>query len=239
MRIGLTYTGSDEKHQNYARWIRQDNQDIEVVKLSVEGGDVSDCDALVLSGGVDIHPSFYGGGESYSSGVEGRSVKWNPDRDAYEKAMLERAWEQGKPVLGVCRGLQLINVACGGTLVQDLGAGDAVHQNTAEDKERGIKAADKEHAVRVVEGSLLHEITGAGGWINSAHHQAIEVLGQGLRVNSHAEDGVIEGIEWTEPGSRPFMLAVQWHPERMYVNGFKDQDLYQAIRDRFIEAVKK
>src|SRR4051812_10897906 len=106
MRIGLTYTGNEEKHQNYARWIQQGFEDIEVVKLSVEGGDVDDCDALVLSGGVDIHPSFYGGEEEYSSGVNGAAVKWNPDRDKYEKAMLEKAWEQGKPVLGVCRGLQ-------------------------------------------------------------------------------------------------------------------------------------
>ncbi len=226
MRIGLTYTGSEEKHQNYARWIRQQDEDIEVVKLSVEEGDVGDCDALVLSGGVDIHPSFYGGGEAYPSAPE----VWRVDRDAYEKRMLEKAWEQGKPVLGVCRGLQLINVVCGGTLVQDLGAGDAVHQNMP---------ADKEHGVQVEKGSQLFGMVGERGWINSAHHQAIDRLGEGLRVNCRAEDSVIEGVEWAEPMGRPFMLAVQWHPERMYVNGFKDKDFYLAIRDRFIEAVKK
>jgi len=175
---------------------------------------------------VDIHPSFYGGGEAYPSAPE----DWRVDRDAYEKRMLEKAWEQGKPVLGVCRGLQLINVVCGGTLVQDLGAGDAVHQNMP---------ADKEHGVQVEKDSQLFGMVGERGWINSAHHQAIDRLGEGLRVNCRAEDSVIEGVEWAEPMGRPFMLAVQWHPERMFVNGFKDKDFYLAIRDRFIEAVKK
>jgi len=188
---------------------------------------VEDCDALVLSGGVDIHPSFYGGGLDYAS----RPEVWRTERDAFEKAALEWAWSAGKPVLGVCRGLQLINVCSGGTLVQDLGVrGGETHQNTPE---------DKEHGVSIEEGSLLYEISGGGGWINSAHHQAIDRLGQGLRVNCHAEDGVIEGIEWASPEGRPFMLAVQWHPERMYVRGFGDRGLYKTIRDRFVEEIKK
>jgi putative glutamine amidotransferase len=226
MRIGLTYTGSDAKHENYARWLRN-GEDVEVVKLAA-GGDAEGFDGLVLSGGVDIHPSYYGGQLSYD---EAPAAGWNKERDAFEIAMLERAWAQGIPVLGVCRGLQLINVCCGGTLVQDLGKGDEQHQNTP--------AADKEHAVRVDEGSLLYAIAGPGGWINSAHHQAIDRPGEGLKVNCHAGDGVIEGIEWAAPADRGFMLAVQWHPERMYVHGFRDQELYLNIRNRFIEEIKK
>lgn len=226
MRIGLTYTGSDEKHNNYVRWLKDRAADIEVVKLSVEGGEPYDYDALVLSGGVDIHPSFYEGEMDYVGGG-----KWKEDRDRFEKNVLEQAWERGIPVLGVCRGLQLINVCCGGTLVQDLGTkGDAMHQNTP---------ADKEHGVKVVEGSLLYDISGRDGWVNSAHHQAIDQLGKGLVVNSRGDDGVIEGIEWAQPEGRSFMLAVQWHPERMYVHGFKDVRFYKAIRDRFIEEIKK
>jgi len=109
MKIGLTYTGTPEKHENYVRWLK-DGEEIEVIRLSVEGGDIDSCDALVLSGGVDIHPSFYGGVLDYAS----RPLEWRPERDAFEKTVLERAWESGKPVLGVCRGLQLINVCCGG-----------------------------------------------------------------------------------------------------------------------------
>jgi putative glutamine amidotransferase len=76
------------------------------------------------------------------------------------------------------------------------------------------------------------------GEVNSAHHQAVGLLGVGLKVNCYAEDGTIEGIEWAEPAGRPFLLAVQWHPERMLVNGFEDEFLYGAIRDRFVGKVK-
>jgi putative glutamine amidotransferase len=119
-----------------------------------------------------------------------------------------------------------------GTLVQDLGIlGDEVHQNVPEDKLHGL----------VVEGEgLLKGIVGKReGIVNSAHHQAIGLLGEGLRINSRAEDGTIEGIEWTEPAGRPFLLAVQWHPERMYVHGLPDAFFYQAIRNRFINEIKK
>jgi len=228
MRIGLTYTGTPEKHENYVRWLHQGEKDISVIRLSAEGGDIASCDALVLSGGVDIHPSFYGGSLLYE---EAPLAGWKQDRDAFEMEALGRAWMAGKPVLGVCRGLQLINVCCGGTLVQDLGVqGDETHQN---------RPVDKEHGVLIDGGSLLSEISGVGGWINSAHHQAIDRLGKDLRANCHASDGVIEGVEWAAPEGRPFMLAVQWHPERMFVHGFKDRKLYAAIRDRFIEEIKK
>ena len=142
-------------------------------------------------------------------------------------------WERELPVLGVCRGLQLINVTLGGNLVQDLGiAGDGMHEANA-----GI---DKQHEVRLEEGSLLARVVGrSSGEVNSAHHQAVDRLGQGLRVNCYAEGGTIEGIEWSAPAGRPFLLAVQWHPERMYINGFEDEFLYKAIRDRFIREAGK
>ena len=99
---------------------------------------------------------------------------------------------------------------------------------------------DKQHGVQIESGSLLAEVTGhASGEVNSAHHQAIGRLGEGLKVNCYAEDGAIEGIEWAVPGGRPFLLAVQWHPERMQANGFEDVFLYRAIRDRFVGEVKK
>jgi putative glutamine amidotransferase len=143
------------------------------------------------------------------------------------------AWERELPVLGVCRGLQLINITLKGDLVQDLGiAGDAVHEANA-----GI---DKQHMVRIEGDSLLSAVTGHfSGEVNSAHHQAVGRLGEGLKVNCFAEDGTIEGIEWAEPAGRPFLLAVQWHPERMLANGFEDEFLYKAIRDRFVAEVKK
>jgi putative glutamine amidotransferase len=227
MTIGLTYTGSDEKHSNYVRWLKSGEEGIEVIKLSAGGADVGEYDALVLSGGIDIHPCFYGGEGEYPQ----RPDQWREDRDRFEIAAWHRALEQGKPVLAVCRGLQLINVACGGSLVQDLGLeGDKTHQNTP---------ADKQHGVSIEEGSLLYTISGAGGEANSAHHQAIDRLGKELRVNCRAGDGTIEGIEWNDAAGKPFMLAVQWHPERMFTNELPDKELYMNIRNRFIEEIKK
>ncbi|HEY4337729.1 MAG TPA: gamma-glutamyl-gamma-aminobutyrate hydrolase family protein [Puia sp.] len=230
MRIGLTYTGTDLKHENYARWLAAEDGDVEVVRLEVDmTGDVmAGLDGLVLSGGVDIAPSFYGGADRY---VKAPKDGWQPVRDGFELSVLEEAWKRGLPVLGVCRGLQLINVARQGNLVQDLGVeGDAVHEN--------VMGVDKQHRVRVEAGTLLSEL-GGDGVVNSAHHQAVERLGDDLRVNCRAEDGTIEGLEWEEPAGKPFLLAVQWHPERMYVNGVGDRLLYRAIRDRFVAEIKK
>ena len=237
MRIGLTYTGSDKKHENYVRWIQAGDGSIEVVRIEAGGDDGGDLDGLVLSGGVDIAPEFYSGSNDYAHAP----ISWERARDLCEMAVLERALERRIPVFGVCRGLQLINVVLGGTLVQDLGEqGDAVHE--------GVGGIDKAHGVRVEKGSLLARVVGDGGggasggiahgMVNSAHHQAIARLAEGLRVNCFAEDGTIEGVEWEEPEGRSFLLAVQWHPERMYVNGFGDAAFYERVRERFIKEIK-
>lgn len=233
MKIGLTYTGTDWKHENYVKWLKGEDADIEVVRLDAELGnlhDMQDCDGLVLSGGVDIDPELYDGGREYvKAPVDG----WQTERDLFEQATLLMAWERALPVLGVCRGLQLINVSLAGTLIQDLGVtGDKVHES--------VMGVDQQHPVSLLRGSLLREMAGEDeGVANSAHHQAIDRLGEGLRVNCRAADGMIEGIEWAEPEGRPFLLAVQWHPERMYVNGLADKFLYAAIRHQFIKALKK
>jgi putative glutamine amidotransferase len=234
IKIGLTDTGTEWKHDNYVRWIRGDGGDgVEMIRLSAALGNLNEaagCDGLVLSGGIDIDPSLYGGEREYKrSPLSG----WEKDRDLFEQAVLRMAWERELPVLGVCRGMQLINVTLNGNLVQDLGiTGDGMHEANA-----GI---DKQHEVQVESGSLLAEVTEhLSGEVNSAHHQAIGRLGEGLKVNCYAEDGTIEGIEWAMPEGMPFLLAVQWHPERMLANGFEDEFLFRAIRDRFVEEVRR
>jgi putative glutamine amidotransferase len=235
IKIGLTDTGTEWKHQNYVRWIRGavPGVAVEVIRLSAALGNLNEaagCHGLVLSGGIDIDPSLYGGEREYKrSPVSG----WELDRDLFERAVLRMAWERELPVLGVCRGMQLINITLKGDLVQDLGiAGDGMHEANA-----GI---DKQHMVRIEGDSLLAEVTGhSSGEVNSAHHQAIGRLGEGLKVNCYAEDGAIEGIEWAEPAGRPFLLAVQWHPERMLANSFEDEFLYREIRDRFVGEVRR
>lgn len=236
MKIGLTYTGFEHKHKNYVNWLKgpdshRDN-DIEVIRLSADennAGLLNDCDALVLSGGVDSDPIFYNGSKEYPNKPE---EGWNTKRDLFEMSLYKSAIKMDMPVLAVCRGMQLVNVLQGGTLTQDLG-----HLNT---RHKAVEEIDKEHEITIEKGSLLADIVQLKtGKINSAHHQCIDALGDGLMINCVAEDGTIEGTEWKEKEGKPFLLCVQWHPERMYKFQLQDTPLSKNIRNRFIEEIKK
>jgi putative glutamine amidotransferase len=223
MKIGIT---ENKKYHDYCDWIKGAG-DIEVVKLSGESNEhVEDCDGVVLSGGVDIHPKYYKGSIHYAGAPE---KGFETNRDDFEFAVLERSLKNNIPVLGICRGLQLINVFFKGTLIQDLDSKNTIHESNGH---------DRKHNVKVEEGTILHDIVKVNsGTVNSAHHQAIDKLGENLVVNSYSEDGVIEGIEWKNKNSGFFMLAVQWHPERMNKSELTDSPLTKNIRDRFISVV--
>lgn len=153
-------------------------------------------DGLVLCGGGDIHPRYYGENINGSNGID-------PERDEYEFSLTKSYVEKGKPVLGICRGLQLLNVYFGGSLEQDLGNAKE-HASFAD--------YDLTHLVRDVDGGLFRELYGSEFMVNSYHHQAIKKLGEGLSASLVSEDGlVVEGfVHETLP-----IIAVQWHPERM------------------------
>ncbi len=158
---------------------------------------------LVLTGGEDVDPARYGQPPHPALSTV------TPERDEMEFAVLAGALERGLPVLAICRGIQLLNVALGGTLYQDLPAerpdSIIVHEQDAPVDQRW-------HAARVEEGSALHHIFGASElFINSFHHQAIRSLAPPLRATVWAEDGLIEGVEST---AHPWVIGVQWHPER-------------------------
>lgn len=178
-------------------------------------------DGIVLSGGYDVNPYHYG--EEPTALLE----EIHPERDAYELQAIKFADELKKPLLGICRGMQILNVAYGGTLYQDIShaPGERVkHRQKA-------KRFEPTHTVDVVEGTMLHEIVDTPTLAtNSFHHQAIRELAPGFVVNAQARDGVIEGIEM--PGDR-FMLALQWHPEMMAPT---DPSM-QALFKYFIKAV--
>jgi putative glutamine amidotransferase len=229
VKIGLTYTGDEVKHNNYVNWLKADDDDIEVIKLHEKANNgklLESCDALVLSGGVDIHPRFFNGSMDYPfKPVTG----WEPERDEFEQAVFQSAIKNSLPVLGICRGLQLINVFYNGTLLLNIEEDNVYHKG----------GPDKRHVVEIDEASLLYEIAGVKKQeINSAHHQAIERLGAGIVGNSRSEDGIIEGIEWADKKDKPFMLGVQWHPERMKIFGLENSPLSKNIRDRFIKEIK-
>lgn len=231
MKIALTNTGDREKHGYYVQWLQRQDASIEIIRLDETDKNahlLNQCDGLVLSGGVDIHPSIYRGPEKYPHAPK----SWYRERDEFEMALFKKARDKDMPVLAVCRGLQLVNVVLGGTLIQDLGeAGDKTHEAGYE---------DKRHAIAIAPQTLLHELVGSDkADINSAHHQAIDTLGKGLQPNARAADGTIEGIEWADKAGKPFLLGVQWHPERMFMLGLGETPASRAIRDRFIAEIKK
>lgn len=207
IRIGISF--SEINFSNYRNWFTEADlqDDIELIDLSFQKNNTADmatCSGFVLTGGIDVDPALYNGSTDYPN----RPVFFYTDRDRFEEKIFQHAQAHQLPLLAICRGLQLINVVCNGTLVQDLGndSGNKVHKGNP----------DKQHAVNVEKNSLLYTLTKTEtGEVNSAHHQAIAQLGDGLKVNAKAEDGTIEGIEWLDKKNKSFMLAVQWHPERM------------------------
>ena len=158
------------------------------------------ADAVVIMGGEDVSPSLYGG----ESGYAGESAHF-ATADEGQIALVTRALHRGTPLLGICRGAQIINVALGGTLIQHLENG-GIHRNI------GVPIPDvlQDHDVSIAPHSRLARITGSTRIsVRSAHHQAVDRLGNGLVVSATAPDGVIEAIEHR---SAP-ITGVQWHPE--------------------------
>ena len=153
-------------------------------------------DGIVLSGGPDLDPAAYGADERHAE-----LGPTEPSLDAFELALLEGALERGMPILAICRGLQALNVACGGTL----------HQHVDGHRQKD-PATQPTHEVEIDRGSRLHRIAKARKLaVNSFHHQAVDRLGEGLRIVGRAEDGTVEAIE----GSNGFLLGVQWHAETL------------------------
>jgi gamma-glutamyl-gamma-aminobutyrate hydrolase PuuD len=180
---------------------------------------VGRLDGLVLTGGGDIDPAAYG------APPHPRTGRVSAERDQAELDLLAAALAAGLPVLGICRGLQLLNIAQGGTLHQHLP--DLAGPDPAEDPGHAAQPGTfGSHPVRVGAGSLLAGILGADRSlaVPTAHHQAIDRLGAGLTATAWAADGIIEAVELTEGEHHPFVIAVQWHPEEG-----DDLRLFQAL----------
>jgi putative glutamine amidotransferase len=159
---------------------------------------------LVLTGGDDVDPARYG--EKRHEKV--RSV--NVARDATEAALIKEAQRRGTPVLAICRGIQILNVALGGTLVQDI----ASQSNGGIDHDDAGARDSRSHEISIEPGSLIAKAIGAEHvTVNSFHHQAVKRVADGMRVTARAPDGIIEGLESTSDDW--WVMAVQWHPEEM------------------------
>lgn len=186
--------GDREKQKNYAAALEGCGMEgLFTLNLSLAAG----CDGLLLPGGGDISPARYG------QAVNG-SGEPDLERDAAELQLVADFTAWGKPILGICRGIQMINVALGGTLIQDI--------PTAQEHKHDEVIGDRVHSVTAEPGSFLETLYGKDFSVNSAHHQALDRLAPGLRLAARsASDGVVEAVEWPEKR----INGVQWHPERM------------------------
>jgi len=215
MKIAISKASGTAKYALYAHWLRLIDPSIDIIDLSVSLTDIetilSECSGLILTGGPDVNPAKYGKSERESD------CFIDETRDQLEFPLLDIVREMKLPVLGICRGAQLLNVALGGTLIVDIPTDYSIQID-----HKSNSNGDNRHLIEVVPGSLLKKITKATeGEINSAHHQAVEHISEHLRVSAIAPDGVIEAFEWNEPAGKPFLLGVQWHPERLdYDNVF-------------------
>lgn len=161
-------------------------------------------DALLLTGGEDVDPARYGAPRHPTVEVV------NLERDATELALVAAARERGLPTLAICRGIQLFNVAFGGSLVQDIPS----QRPSTIDHEPAGPRSERVHDVRVEAGSRLSAALGTTALrVNSLHHQGVDRVAEGLRATAWAPDGLIEGLEWATPDW--WAVAVQWHPEEL------------------------
>lgn len=179
-------------------------------------------DGLILAGGQDISPHLYG--EDPREGIKATS----PKRDAAEVALTEAVLATGKPILGICRGLQLINAMFGGTLYQDLSENDKIFIKHVQETPTNHPI----HQVKVDPNSYLGSFLPEGFKVNSLHHQVIRELGEGLKATALARDGVIEAIETEDPEKN--VVAVQWHPESTYYKDPTSLVLFENLIERAI-----
>ena len=174
-------------------------------------------DGIVFAGGFDVDPTFFGEEPHLKLGMTYRK------RDIFEIALLKRSVEKGKAILGICRGMQLINVALGGTLYQDL----------SEDKEIYVKHSQD---ANVLTDSRLYELVGKRPYINSRHHQALKNIAPSLRVVAKADDGVAEAVESLENDQ---ILGLQWHPENTYKHYQDSQNIFADLIKRAAKVAQK
>ncbi len=222
MRIGITDTFDGDIYSNYVEWFRLVDSSIEYVKLShqlTKAEELKTLDGIVLSGGGDVDPRYY-----HQVDLTHLAKGVMPERDAFEFDLIDHALDMNMPLLGICRGIQVMNVFLGGSLILDLEA-------SRFDKHQKSEEEPINHPIGILRSnSLLHALTQTNEVIvNSFHHQAIDRLGRGLMITAQSHDGVVEAAEWAIKDSMPFLLLVQWHPERI-----PNDELSQKIARMFL-----
>jgi putative glutamine amidotransferase len=209
-----------------------DANDIELVSASdAPRVRAEDYDGVLFAGGEDVDPAFYGEEKKH------QSVQDHHPRDEFEFSLLEGALARRAPILGICRGVQMINVRFGGTLYQDMDE-DAQASLPHHQVNLGKSRQEPTHTVLVTDSeSSLGAIVRGACRVNSLHHQAVKRLGRGLKVTARSEDGFVEAVESAE--EYPFLMAVQWHPEEMVNNCAEQREIFVRFVEKCRERAKR
>lgn len=194
-------------------------------ELSLESELIQKLDGILLSGGPDIDPVYFGE-ETYTF-----NGNISPERDKQELALAKLAFEAGKPILGICRGIQVLNAAMGGTIYQDISS-----QVKGNNLLKHVQEAPRwypSHNIKISRDSRIFDCFGTEKVrVNSFHHQAVKDVANGYKVTACCSDGIIEAIEYI---GDQFSVGVQWHPETMWEKDIKYLEVFKA----FVEACSK
>lgn len=229
----LHITVSKDSEGKFKQWLKSCEQDEDSLIFAgmyhfhnKDSFDIylSKADGIIISGGEDVNPALYGKPEAIE-----RCGTIDNRRDSLELLMIRYAYENKIPLLAVCRGHQLLNVAFGGSLIPDIPedyGSPTMHRNNG----------STEHIVKLRAGSRLYEYTQTdSAQVYSNHHQAVNRLAEGFTATSYAPDGITESIENSDTTNHPFILGVQWHPEAMDFS----HPLSAKIGKKFLSEVKK
>ena len=236
-RIGIPWRTSQEegeqlrpKVQDYENAIRDAGGEPVLLSLQAAANlndHLASLDGFVLPGSpADVEPKEYGASN------QGKSESPDLPRERTDRAILEHAFSEKKPVLAICYGCQLLNVYLGGTLIQDLRSETGTTTAHRKKDVWPIALSDPRHKVHFEPGSRLAEMAGESyAVVNSSHHQSVDQPGRQLRITGKASDGIVESVEWT--GNENWVIGVQWHPERM-----TGDPLAQRIFSELVKAAK-
>lgn len=228
VKIAISKASTSDNYEKYKKAILHYDDEIEIVDLWSMNYDtalkvISEADGLILSGGPDVHPGNFGRTEDTAQ------CSIDLYRDTLEFEIIKYAMKREIPILGICRGLQILNVALGGSLIVDIPSevdNYVIHQ---------IDSGDAFHKIQIIKNSILYDESGLLEYeVNSNHHQAIDILSDHFIATAFTTDNIIEAIEYKDK-NKPFLFAVQWHPERMDL----DSIVSKAIFNRFLKEVKK
>ena len=221
---------SKDYDNRFAEWLPMAGRQCKPVNMYTVSADsiayyLSMADGIIISGGPDVNPAIYG-----KASETDRCESIDDRRDSLELRMIRYAIEKKIPLLGICRGHQILNVANKGSLIIDI---PSDYDTTIIHRKGG------DHMVKIVEGTLLSDLIAPdSGLVNSSHHQAVENLAPGYRASAFARDGIIEAIEPVDPDGHPFILGVQWHPETL-IRESENHPFSLPILLRFVEEVNK